>query len=206
MSDWSVVIDLTEFLTTLLIGVMGTVVTLVLRDIEKWWRWYCVVFFSVIAASNLFELFNFLFINTPPLEGVFDFLSTLLASTVNPLLALYILHCSSENIRRSLYWKLILILWGLQIALPIFGRLTGTYYTISESIEDIRFGFMFYVSLMVGVVALAVNLIALIRRRKRLSKLQFFVILLYFILMWQEDSDLYWSEMNCQSAARLTFC
>ncbi len=83
---------------------------------------------------------------------------------------------------------------------------TGTYYTISESIEDIRFGFMFYVSLMVGVVALAVNLIALIRRRKRLSKLQFFVILLYFILMWQEDSDLYWSEMNCQSAARLTFC
>ena len=40
---------------------------------------------------------------------------------------------------------------------------------------------MFYVSLMVGVVALAVNLIALIRRRKRLSKLQFFVILLYFI-------------------------
>ena len=39
--------------------------------------------------------------------------------------------------------------------MPIFGRLTGTYYTISESIEDIRFGFMFYVSLMVGVVALA---------------------------------------------------
>ena len=77
---------------------------------------------------------------------------------------------------------------------------------ISESIEDIRFGFMFYVSLMVGIVALAVNLIALIRRRERLSKLQFFVILLYFILMWQEDSDLYWSEMNCQSAARLTFC
>ena len=102
MSDWSVVIDLTEFLTTLLIGVMGTVVTLVLRDIEKWWRWYCVVFFSVIAASNLFELFNFLFINTPPLEGVFNFPSTLLASTLTPMLALYILHCSSENIRRSL--------------------------------------------------------------------------------------------------------
>ena len=206
MSDWSVVIDLTEILTTLLIGVMGTVVALVLRDIEKWWQQYCVVFFSVIAASNLFELFNFLFINTPPLEGVFNFPSTLLASTLTPMLALYILHCSSENIRRSLYWKLILILWGLQIALPIFGRLTGTYYTISESIEDIRFGFMFYVSLMVGIVALAVNLIALIRRRERLSKLQFFVILLYFILMWQEDSDLYWSEMNCQSAARLTFC
>ena len=182
MIDWSVVIDLTEILTTLLISVTGTVVALVLRDIEKWWRRYCVVFFSVIAASNLFELFNFLFINTPPLEGVFNFLNTLLASTVTPLLALYILHCSSENIRRSLYWKLILILWGLQIALPIFGRLTGTYYTISESIEDIRFGFMFYASLMVGVVALAVNLIALIRRQKRLSKLQFFVILLYFIV------------------------
>ena len=27
-----------------------------------------------------------------------------------------------------------------------------------------------------------------------------------FILMRQEDSDLYRSEMNCQSAARLTFC
>lgn len=108
MIDWSVVIDLTEILTTLLIGITGTVVALALR--------------------------------------------------------------------------LILILWGLQIALPIFGRLTGTYYTISESIEDIRFGFMFYASLMVGVVALAVNLIALIRRRKRLSKLQFFVILLYFIV------------------------
>lgn len=182
MMDWSTVTDLTCILTTLLIGVMGTVVALVLRDIEKWWRRYYIVFFSVIAASNLFELFNYLFINTPPLEGVFSFLNTLIASTINPLLALYILRRCSENIRRSLYWKLILILWGLQISLPIIGRLTSTYYTISESIEDIRFGFTFYVFMLVGVVVLAVNLIALIRRRKRLSKLQFFVLLLYFIV------------------------
>lgn len=177
MMDWSTVIDLTSILTTLLIGVMGTVAAIALRDIEKWWRRYYIVFFSVIVARNLFALFDYFFLNIPTLETICNTLSTLFASTINPLLALYILRRCSENIRRSLYWKLSLILWGLHISLLIFGQLTGTFYTISESIEDISFGFMYYAFLMVGAVVPVVNLIALIRRRKHLSKAQFFVIL-----------------------------
>ncbi|MBQ9679340.1 MAG: histidine kinase [Ruminococcus sp.] len=182
MMDWSTVFNLTSILTTLLIGFIAIVVALVLRDIEKWWRRYCIVFFSVIVARNLFDLFDYFFLNITTVETICGFLNTLLATIINPLLALYILHRSSENIRRSLYWKLSLILWGLQTTLLIFGTLTGTFYTISESIEDIRFGFTFYAYLMVGAVALAVNLIALIRRRKHLSKPQFFIILLYYFV------------------------
>lgn len=141
-----------------------------------------IVFFSVIAARNLFDLFYYFFLNIPTLETICGSLNILFATIINPLLALYILHRCSENIRRSLYRKLSLILWGLQNSLRIFGQLTGTYYTTSESSEDIRFGFTFYAYLLVGAVALVVNLIALIRRRKRLSKLQFFIILLYFIV------------------------
>ena len=182
MMDWDIVWDLTRGLTALLIGVMGAVVALALRDIEKWWRRYYTVFFSVIAASHLFELFIYLAINDPPLEAVFNTLATVLTSIVAPLLALYILHCCSEEPRRSLYWKLVLILWGLQILVPIIGRLTGTYLTITGSFEDIRFGLMFYANILVSAAVWAVNLIALIRRRKRLPKLQFFVILLYFLV------------------------
>ena len=56
MMDWTTYYYSVIDSTTLLIAALGISVVLILRDLEKRWRWFCVVFFLRYGFENLGEL------------------------------------------------------------------------------------------------------------------------------------------------------
>ena len=184
MMDWTTYYYSVIDSTTLLIAVLGISVVLILRDLEKRWRWFCVVFFSDMVlktSASMISRFSAVYWHNVPLQTAFDFLATLFSSTIIPLLTLYILHCCSQEPRKSFLWKLILILWGLSVAAAVGDLLTRTLFAVptQDSTEHKRWLILVY--LLFTAISMIVCLVAVICRRKQLSKPQFILILVYLL-------------------------
>ena len=178
--DISVLYSSSVDLTALLLGVMGMLIPLIVRDTDKWWRNYCVFFFIAMtlkSASSLISLISVIYWNNVPLQTSLDFICTLCSSAIIPMLTMYILHCCSEALRSSRLLRAILILWGVGIAAMTADLLTN----IPSSDGTVKPRYFVLVYLSVTVTGLIINVIALIRRRKKLSRMQIIVILCYLL-------------------------
>ena len=180
MMDWTTYYYSVIDSTTLLIAVLGISVVLVLRDLENRWRWFCVVFFSDMGlktSASLISRVSALYWHNIPLQTACDFLAALFSSTIIPLLTLYLLRCCSQEPHKSFLWKLILSLWGVSAAAAVGDLLQRTL--LPGGTEQKRWLILVY--LLFTAISLIVSLIAVIRRRKQLSKLQFILILVYLL-------------------------
>ena len=184
MMDWTTFFYSVIDATTLLIAVLGILVVLILRDLENRWRWFCVVFFSDIvlkASASMLSRFSAVYWHNIPLQTACDFLATLFSSAIIPLLTLYILRCCSQEPRQSFLWKLILSLWGVCVAAAVGDLLTRTLFAVSTPDGTEQKRWLTLVYLLFTAISLISCFVAVIRRRKQLSKLQFILILVYLL-------------------------
>ena len=184
MMDWTTFFYSVIDATTLLIAVLGILVVLILRNLENRWRLFCVVFFSDIvlkASASMLSRFSAVYWHNIPLQTACDFLATLFSSAIIPLLALYTLRCCSQEPRQSFLWKLILSLWGVCVAAAVGDLLTRTLFAgpTPDGTEQKRWLTLVY--LLFTAISLISCFVAVIRRRKQLSKLQFILILVYLL-------------------------
>ena len=183
MMDWTTYFSAVIDLSTLLLGVLGILITFILRDTESQWRKFCIVFFSAMilkTAAALIGQLAALYWKNIPLQTACDFLGVLFSSTIIPLLTLYILRCCSQE-RQSFLWKLILILWGLSAAAAVGDLLTRTLFAVPTQDGTEQKRWLILVYLFFTAISLIVCFVAVIRRRKQLSKLQFILILVYLL-------------------------
>ena len=183
--DWDVILDSSTYLTTILIGTLGIVSVLIHRDTEKWRRWFYILFFLVIIiknATNITILAEKIYLGNDWIRLFCSILNTLVSTAINPLLTFYILSCCREKLHKTFWGKLILILWGASVISIVVGIMTNTFFPVSESNADLTEYFMLPIYLAVSITGLIVNLIAVIRRRKQLSKISFIVILCYLLV------------------------
>ena len=183
--DWDVILDSSAYLTTILIGTLGIVSVLIHRDTEKWRRWFYILFFLVIIiknATNITILAEKIYLGNDRIRLFCSILNTLVSTAINPLLTFYILSCCREKLHKTFWGKLILILWGASVISIVVGIMTNTFFPVSESNADLTEYFMLPIYLAVSITGLIVNLIAVIRRRKQLSKISFIVILCYLLV------------------------
>ncbi len=185
MMDWTTYIYSVLDSITLLIAVLGILVVLILRELENRWLWFCVVFFSDMvlkASASMISRFSAVYWHNIPLQTTCDFLATLFSSAIIPLLTLYILLCCSQEPRQSFLWKLILSLWGVCVAAAVGDLLTRTLFAVPtpDGTEQKRW-LMLLLYLLFTAISLISCLVAVIRRRKQLSKLQFILILVYLL-------------------------
>ena len=184
MMDWTTYFSAVIDLSTLLLGALGILITFILRDTESQWRRFCIVFFSAMilkTAAALIGQLAALYWKNIPLQTACDFLGVLFSSTIIPLLTLYILRCCSQEPRRSFLWKLILILWGLSAAAAVGDLLTRTLFAVSTPDGTEQKRWLTLVYLFFTAISLISCFVAVIRRRKQLSKLQFILILVYLL-------------------------
>ena len=183
--DWDVILDSSTYLTTILIGTLGIVSVLIHRDTEKWRRWFYILFFLVIIIKNATDitiLAENIYLGNDEIRLFCSILNTLVSTAINPLLTFYILSCCREKLHKTFFGKLILILWGASVISIVVGIMTNTFFPVSESNADLTEYFMLPIYLAVSITGLIVNLIAVIRRRKQLSKISFIVILCYLLV------------------------
>lgn len=184
MMDWTTYFSAVIDMTTLLLGVLGILIAFLLRDTENEWLQFCIVFFSVMISKTAVDLlgqFVSVFRINIPLQTACDFLDILFSSTIIPLLTLYILRCCSQEPRKSFLWKLILILWGLSVAAAVGDLLERTLFATPTQDGTEHKRWLILVYLLCTAISLIVCFVAVIRRRKQLSKLHIILILVYLL-------------------------
>lgn len=184
MIDLHLILSLALDATTLLTGLVGILVILLLRDGEPWSRRFCLVFFSVLvfkAAMGLLAQLAQTSWDAPLLVDTCTFLNSLASVTLNPLLALYLLHNCAEEPRKSVLWKLNLILSGLSVLLDFGIYLKKLLLTAPAQDGSAPSDVLALAYMIVTVIALISVAVAVFRRRKRLTRTQLALYAVYYL-------------------------
>ena len=177
--------DLTSFIqiATIIFGVFGLIVSFIIRDIEKWPSRLCIAILSMTIISSLFALLEsyVIYRQVPIPQWQAVRFGVLLFAPVPPLLfTAYFLDYCGENWKKSPLMYIQTTLTGaLVIAEIVLLYLAEdafkTDYTVNAGPRAILF--------MILILAItAVLLIALIRRRKKLSLPEFLAFLVCFMM------------------------
>ena len=177
--------DLTSFIqiATIIFGVFGLIVSFIIRDIEKWPSRLCIAILSVTIISSSFALLESyaIYRQVPIPQWQAVRFGILLFAPVPPLLfTAYFLDYCGENWKKSPLMYIQTALTGAlviaEIVLLYFAEdAFKTDYTVNAGPRAILF--------MILILAVtAVLLIALIRRRRKLSLPEFLAFLVCFMM------------------------
>ena len=166
----------------LALSIMGLMFTAVMPGIDLWSkRFFRGYFFILIACcfTSLIDMILSDYLTTRSAEYSMLTLECLLLPLPLPMLTVYLLHCSGDNLRRS---KLLFAVVGLSAAylvLLIYALIY--YYNASERQTENRLMYSIMLVPLVGIMLL--NLAGAIRRRKRLSQKAFLSFLIAILPM-----------------------
>jgi len=157
----------------LMLMLLGFILATVSHGADAWSKRFFLLFFLILTlyvfCNLLSQILDFSG-NSPLSIQLAIFFESLFSSLLMPLLSLYLLHCCGENHRSPLMYAVSLI-WLVYFALLIAAQFTtGIYYIAPDGVY--HRGPLYPLLLVPPVLIMAANLVALIRRRKRLSRKQ----------------------------------
>ena len=158
--------------SALMLALLGFGVAVIMPGIDRWSKYFFEVYFLCIVlytGFSLVEELSYIYPDMQSVQAVSIYLNTLTASVLIPLITVYLLHCCGENWRHSTVFYVITVLWiGFFIMLNLTPFTTWFYYINSKN--QFSRGFLYPLMLIILDAMMVVNLIAVIRRRNRLSK------------------------------------
>lgn len=169
-------------LTLMIIGLLSVVLG---RGMDRWSRRFFGILFGVMFLYSLSNFVSILwlvlddprFVLQPKVTLFFD---SLLSGSLIPLLTVFLLHCTGENLRKSRVFSVICALFALYLVLLIVTQFTTFIYYYTPDNEYHR-GPWYSLLLVPPILSMLVLLIALFRRRDRLSTRQFDAFLIFII-------------------------
>ena len=185
MNDWIVYLNFSILGAALLLSVMGLWFTVVIPGMDRWSRRFFINYFIVFMLCWLSAIIESLFQSYSVPCAVFRFLlflENLLLSVPLPMLTVFLLRSSSEDIRSGRLLKAVLILWAvLFIELSCSATIGGFYYVTPDN-RYYREP-LYPLLLLPAVAILLLNLAGTVKRRKRLSRKVFFAFLFALLPM-----------------------
>lgn len=107
------------------------------------------------------------------------------SSLLMPMLTVYLLRCTGEDWRRNTLLRIVGGLWLVYFALLIVTQFTTVIYTVTPD-NDSRRGAWYPVLLIAPVLLMLLNLLALWRRRTKLTRSQTLAFALYLLIPMME--------------------
>ena len=169
-------------IVALIFGLFGLAFFFIARRVDKWpWRMGIVIlsFVVVLSAVNLTESAAFFYRAPLTLCRVLFLISTLLTPILPLLVTAFFLNCCGEDWRRSRVMVILYALTGLALSVELYHLLTGAMTVTSDYVVAGPPWPVFYLGMVFALTA--VPLIALIQRRKKLSRMQRIIFLFCFL-------------------------
>ena len=181
MTGWLVLPNFILGGASLLLMILGLMLALLSPGLEKWNRRFFVVMFSLMVLCVTVGMVEQVFALSP--EGMLGnklclFVESLLASLLPPLLTVYLLHCNGEPWRKSRLLYAVSGLWLVYFVLLVITQFTDFIYYFTPDNRYFR-GPWYPLLLVPPVAMMAVNLLALLKRRHRLTRRQLIALLIY---------------------------
>ena len=169
----------------LVIMALGIVLSAVLPTLDKWSKKYFITLFSLLFLCAVSCLFALIFWYDPTkavAERIIYFFESLFLSVPIFMPTFFLLHCSHEKAKRNLLFSAVMALLGAFLILLIASQFTDAFYYVTADNKFFR-GTLYSASLAPIAVILILNVIAVVRRRNKLSKKYFIGLLVYLIPM-----------------------
>lgn len=171
----------------LMISILGLIQVLVSPHFERWTKRFFITFFGVMVAVTALNLAGQFASLVPDLTHarIFRFtlfLESLLPSFLMLLLTVFLLRSSGEtDWSRNRLFSIVAALWIVYVGLLIYTQFSTAIYSIDDS-NVYRRGPLYPLLLVPPVLIMTVNMIALWRRRDRLTPKQRLAFSLYITI------------------------
>lgn len=180
MNGWIESFNFSMIGAMLLLSMMGLWFVSVIPGIDRWSRRFFMGVFTIFLLCCLLGILETLFQSYIIPSGVFYILlllETILLSLLPPILTVYLLHCSGENMRKSRLFRTALGIWAVSFAMFASSLFIDGFVYITPKNQYFR-GPLYPFSLLPLFIITLLNLAGTIRRRKRLSRKAFIAFLI----------------------------
>lgn len=164
----------------ILFGIFGLVVSCIARDIEGWPRRLCIAILTSAIASATLGLLKSAAVQEQvsiPLFRVLYFSDSLISPVPSLLMVMFFLFWCGENWQKSAFWYVQLTLTALLEALAVIIQFTGDM-RITPDYEVIANRFHVLYFPVIAAICI-VWLVALVRRWKKIGRLEWFLFLIW---------------------------
>ena len=184
MDNWLFIPNIAMAASALLLMLMGLILSIVSPGMDRWNRRFFILFFSFMTLSSICFLLDqvlYLYRDMRIPSMIVLYLESLFSSLLMPMLTIYLLQCCGEDWRKSALFRIVAGLWSIYFILLGITQFTTQIYYITE--ENIYYrGPMYPLLLAPMAVAIAIDLVGLLRRRKKLNPKQKLAFLIYLIV------------------------
>lgn len=185
MTSWADIVGYSVGGAMLLMMIFGIAFSAIMPAIDRWSKGYFITFFSMLLLSVSVFYTDIIIYKIPDMvqtEKVLVFLEFLSVSPLMPMPTVLMLHRCGESIKKSLLFRAVLAIWGVYFIVLIIAQFTDAFYYIASDIQFFR-GPLFILIPLPMVLMMVLNIVGVIRRRKKLSKRYFTAILVYLLPM-----------------------
>ena len=183
VNNWTVIINFSIGVAGLFVSILGLIMSIISRPIEKTARWHLSGIFSIMAAYSVTNILSYQaeLMAEADLMRWAIFLSSLLSSLLMPVLTSLMLHFSGERCRRSGLFLCIMLLMGIYSIMLVSTFFSPVFYSIDKEGTYLR-GSLYPFLLVPPVLIMALNLWGLWVRRNALTTKQRIAFLVYLLV------------------------
>ena len=196
MNEWAEIVSYSLGGALLVMMAFGIVFSAFMPALDRWSKHYFITLFSVLLLYVV-VIFIDLFIWTDPdlasVEKTVVIFEYLLFSALTPLPMFFILHSCGESINSSVPFRAVMALWGIFCLILFAAQFTDVFYCVTPDNQYQR-GPLFALLILPITAIMIINIVSLVRQRKKLSKKFFIALLVYlvptaiFIIIYMFDS------------------
>ena len=186
MDSWISITNFSLDTAALLLMAVAILSVMIGRSMDAWSRRFFGIFFAILFFYVFCDWCCFVWpvLGKPawlPAPKVALFWESLLSGTLIPLIAVYLLHCTGEDIGKSRIFALVLGLFAVYAVLLTVTQYTTFIYYYTPDGEYHR-GPWYPLLLVPPILSMLSLTVAIIRRRDRLSRRQLFSFLAYSLM------------------------
>lgn len=167
------------------IMMLGIILSAFLPSKNKWYKRYFIALFSVLFLCSVLCFLSLIFYGNPKMikvQKVLYFFEGFFPSLLVIFPTLFLLYSCGENIKKSVIAKVVSVLWAVFFTANVTATFTDAFYYISADNRFIRSS-LFALTIVPLLIIMIMNIAALIKWRKKLTKRYFIALLIYLIPM-----------------------
>lgn len=185
MTEWSDIVVYTLGGALLMMMAAGIALFALWPALDRWSKRYFITLFSLLLLYVIAMFADTIIYKDPKMaavEKVIYITEYLFFSVLTLMPILLLLHRCSESIKNSVLFRTVVALWIIFLLIMVFAQFTDFIYYTEENNRYYR-GPGYVLLLIPLIVIIILNIAAVFRRHKKLSKKYFIGLLVYLFTM-----------------------
>lgn len=185
MTEWGDIVVYTLGGALLMMMAAGIALSALLPALDRWSKRYFITLFSLLLLYVIAMFVDTIIYKDPQMaavEKVIYITEYLFFSVLTLMPILLLLHRCSESIKNSVLFRTVVALWIIFLLIMVFAQFTDFIYYTEENNHYYR-GSGYILLLIPLIVIMILNIAAVFRRHKKLSKKYFIGLLVYLFTM-----------------------